>query len=161
MPAAPWTSETARAAALKSHANRAARRAAAAKASTPASAPAPPRVAPDTYVSSRLARVRSQLREVDALISQASAAGDVDAGALERLTRASAQLQAQEQALAGRPGPGQLRPVPAPAADEVRCPVVELVVRRSASEPQTATPATLDLPDRAPVTCPRCGYVID
>jgi TolA-binding protein len=58
-----------------------------------------------TFVERRLARVREQLDRLDELFKAAT-----EPKAIKELADATTRLQAQEQQLAGRPGPGTLKP---------------------------------------------------
>jgi hypothetical protein len=73
-------------------------------------APGLPPAEPQSFISKRLARVRAQLDRLDALLANAT-----EPKAIKELADATTRLQAQEQQLAGRPGPGTLKPV-APGA---------------------------------------------
>lgn len=58
-----------------------------------------------TYVEDRLARVRVQLDRLDKMALE-----EIDPAKLDRLASAQARLAQQEQFLANRPSPGQLKP---------------------------------------------------
>ena len=71
-----------------------------------AKANAIPSLQPDEiYRNQRLARMRTQLEKVDAMIEK-----ERDPQKLDRLASAQARLSVQEFALAGRPMPGSRRP---------------------------------------------------
>ena len=66
------------------------------------------------YASARLQRVREQLDRIDTALAK-----ETDPLAIERLSRASSVLSAQEFGLSGRPAPGSLRPTAAAARRSV------------------------------------------
>jgi hypothetical protein len=107
MPAPRWDAVQARAAALKSVANRAKRKAEriASADRPPAPEPNKPLPALDGYSEKRLMRVRKQLDTIDAMLL-----GETDPQRMDRLAAASARLCEQERQLAGRPLPGSYRP---------------------------------------------------
>lgn len=72
----------------------------------------PAAIAPDTYPTQRLARVREQLALVDDAIEREAAKPNPDAHKVDRLAAASMRLSDQEFALAGRPKPGNRKPLP-------------------------------------------------
>ena len=79
-----------------------------AKAALP-TAPAPalpePPEPPDVYLASRLTRVRTQIDMLSDMID-----AETDAAKMDRLVNALYRMQDVEQKLAGRPGPGTLKP---------------------------------------------------
>ena len=100
-----FTSENARFFCEKSHAKR--------RANRPQPAPTLEPVAEQSaqdFADRRLSRVRAQLDELDDLMASLARRRRPDTKKLKELAEATARLQVQEQQLAGRPGPGTLRP---------------------------------------------------
>lgn len=97
-------------------------------------APAPPDVHPkpqDTYLASRLARVRKQIDQLSDMLDE-----ETDPQRLDRLACALARVSEIERQLAGRPMPGSRRP--APEAD----PSQVTRASRATATPLGAAPAT-------------------
>ena len=100
-----FTSEIARIYAERAHAAR--------RANRPQPAPTLEPVAEQSaqdFADKRLSRVRAQLDELDNLMASLARRRRPDTKKLKELAEATARLQVQEQQLAGRPGPGTLRP---------------------------------------------------
>ena len=74
--------------------------------------PAPQPVAEQQadFAQVRLARVRAQLDELDKVMQKQARRARPDSKKLKELADATARLQVQESQLAGRPGPGTLKP---------------------------------------------------
>lgn len=130
-----FTSETARAMAIKGAQMRLARRQALAAIPLEAAQAAP---SPPDYATLRKSCVRAQLARLDAMLLT-----ETDPQRLDRLAAAQQRLSEQERILDGRPLPGQRRP------GRERVPAMTWTVEPITEAP---APAPITLPQVAPIT---------
>jgi hypothetical protein len=90
----------------------------------------------DEFIQRRLARVREQLVRLDGMLSEAT-----DSKVIKELSEALSRLQDQEQKLAGRPGPGTLKPKSPDGPSSKSTPRALPIPRLPAATPAAPTPA--------------------
>jgi hypothetical protein len=100
-----FTAETARIAAIRSHAVTSARNRPVAPPEPPAPVTQPTLIPADDFTARKIARVRDQIERVENLLTDA-----VEPQAVDRFAAALARLYEIERILSGRPLPGSRRP---------------------------------------------------